>query len=127
MDAYSGYNQIPLSKSDQAKMALTTDQGLYCYQIIPFGLKNAEATYQQLMNKMFSPFIRKSIKVYMDNMLVKSQRANDHIKDLRDCFNTLHQYRIKLNLAKYTLGVESGKFLGFMVNHWGIEFNPIKA
>ena len=89
LDAYSGYNQILLSKSDQAKTAFTTNQGLYYYQIMPFGLKNTGATYQWLMNKMFAPLIRKSMEVYVDNILVKSRRASDHIKDLRDCFNTL--------------------------------------
>ena len=127
MDAYSGYNQILLCRSDQAKMAFTTDQGLYCYQVMPFGLKNAGATYQQLMNKMFTLFIDKSMEMYVDNMLVKSRRANDHIKDLRDCFNTLRQYMMNLNPTKCAFGVESGKFLGFMVNHRGIEVNPVKA
>ena len=63
----------------------------------------------------------------MDDMLVKIWRASDHIKDLRDCFNTLRQYRMKLNPVKCAFGVESGKFLGFMVNHRGIELNPVKA
>ena len=94
---------------------------------MPFSLKNAGATYQKLMNKIFAPFIGKSMEVYVDDMLVKSRRASDHIKDLRDCFNTLRQYRMKFNPAKCVFRVESGKFLGFMVNHRGIEINPAKA
>ena len=127
MDAYSGYNQISLSKSDQAKMAFTTDQVLYCYLVMLFGLKNAEATYQRLMNKMFALFIGRSMEVYVDDMLVKSRHASDHIKDLQDYFDTLQQYMMKLNPAKCAFGVESGKFLGFMVNHQGIEINLVKA
>ena len=127
MDAYLGYNQIPLSKSDHAKTAFTVDQGLYCNQVIPFSFKNAKATYQQLMNKMFTPFIGKSMEMYVDDMLVKTCRASDHIKDLRDCFNTLRQYKIKLNPVKCAFGVESGKFLVFMVNHRGIEVNQVKS
>ena len=90
---------------------------------MPFGLKNARVTYQQLMNKIFVPFIEKSMEVYVDDMLVKSQCANDHVKDLRDCFYTLGQYWMKLNPAKYAFSMESRKFLGFMVNHQGIEVN----
>ena len=94
---------------------------------MPFGLKNAGATYQRLMNKMFTPFIGKSMEVYVDDMLVKSRRASDHVKDLRDCFNTLRQYKITLKPTKCAFEVESGKFLRFMVNHRGIEINPVKA
>ena len=89
MDAYSGYNQIPLSRVDQAKTTFTMDQGLYCYQVMSFDLKNAGATYQRLINKIFAPFIRRSMEVYIDDMLVKSQCVNDHVKNLRDCFDTL--------------------------------------
>lgn len=78
-----------MSKADKAKIAFTTDQGLYCYKIMSFGLKNIGVTYQRLMNKMFAPFIGRSMEVYVDDMLVKSQRVNDHVKDLRDCFDTL--------------------------------------
>ena len=94
---------------------------------MPFGLKNARATYQWLVNKMFAPFIGRSIEVYMDDIRVNSRRTHDHVKDLEDCFDTLRRYRMKLNPAKYAFSVESGKFLGFMVNHHGIEINPVKA
>ena len=76
---------------------------------------------------MFIWFIGRSIKVYMDDIIVKRKRGNEYVKDLKDLFDTLQQYQMKLNLAKYAFGVESGKFLGFMVNHHGIEVNPAKA
>ena len=94
---------------------------------MPFGLKNAGVTYQRLMNKMFALFIGKSMEVYVDDMLVKSRCAGSHVKDIRDCFNTLWQYRIKLNPAKYAFDMESGKFLVVMVNHRGIKVNLVKA
>ena len=72
IDAFSGYNQIKMGKSDQEKTSFVTSQGLFCYKVMPFGLKNAGATYQRLMNKMFSHQIGKNIQVYVDNMLVKS-------------------------------------------------------
>lgn len=58
--------------ADQEDTAFTTDQGLYCYKVMPFGLKNSGATYQKLVNRMFAPLIGKSIEVYVDDMLVKS-------------------------------------------------------
>ena len=81
---------------------------------MPFDLKNAGAMYQ---NKMFTPLLGKSMEAYIDDMLVKSKRASEHVRDLKDCFNVLKQYQMKLNSAKYAFGVESGKFLWFMVNH----------
>ena len=81
-----------------------------------FGLKNARATYQRLMNKMFIHQIRRNVQVYVDDMLVKSLRENDHLNNLRETFNTLHSYNMKLNPNKCAFGVTVGKFLGFMVS-----------
>ncbi|KAL5555160.1 hypothetical protein UlMin_037396 [Ulmus minor] len=126
MDAYSGYNQIRMHQPDQEHTAFLTDQGLYCYKVMPFGLKNAGATYQRLVNKMFKQQIGKTMEVYVDDMLVKSLKADEHINNLRESFEVLREYKMKLNPAKCDFGVTSGKFLGFMVNHRGIEANPAK-
>ncbi|KAL5565429.1 hypothetical protein UlMin_028593 [Ulmus minor] len=126
MDAYSGYNQIRMHQPDQEHTAFLTDQGLYCYKVMPFGLKNAGATYQRLVNKMFKQQIGKTMEVYVDDMLVKSLKADEHINNLRESFEVLREYKMKLNPAKCAFGVTSGKFLGFMVNHRGIEANPAK-
>ncbi|XP_074336766.1 uncharacterized protein LOC141673937 [Apium graveolens] len=126
MDAYSGYNQIPMNGPDQEHTSFITDRGLYCYIGIPFGLINAGATYQRLVNKMFKRRIGKTMEVYVDDMLVKSKKAADHIADLAEIFHILRKYRMKLNPQKCIFGVESGNFLGFMVNHRGIEANPEK-
>ena len=101
-----------------------TSQGLFCYKVMPFGLKNAGATYQRLVNKMFTPQIGWNIEVYVDEMLVKS-KEEDH-RDLRETFGTHRLYRIKLNPSKCAFGVSSGKFLSFMVSQWGIKANPDK-
>ena len=84
---------------------------------MPFGLKNAGATYQRLMNKMFAHQIRRNVQVYVEDMLVKSRREDDHLDDLKETFDTLHSYNMKLNPSKCTFGVMAGKFLGFMVSH----------
>jgi len=93
---------------------------------MPFGLKNAGATYQRLVNRMFSDQIRRNVEVYVDDMLVKSRKAISHLADLEETFNTLRRYQMKLNPAKCAFGVSSGKFLGFMVSIRGIEANSEK-
>ena len=82
MDAFSGYNQIKINEEDQKKTSFVTSQGPFCYKVMPFGLKNAGATYQRLMNKMFAYQIGRNVQVYVDDMLVKSLRKNDHLNDL---------------------------------------------
>ena len=83
MDAFSGYNQIMMHPVDQDKTNFITGQGLYYYKVMPFGLKNAGATYQRLVNKIFKQLIGRSMEVYIDNMITKSQLTNQHPKDLR--------------------------------------------
>ena len=89
MDAFSRYNQIKMAKEDQEKTAFITSQGLYCYKVMPFGLKNTGATYQRLVNKMFSKKIDRNMEVYVDDMLVKSKEELAHLDDLKETFATL--------------------------------------
>ena len=126
MDAFSGYNQIRMHEDDQEKTSFVTSQDLFCYRVMPYGLKNAGTTYQRLTNKMFAPKIRRNVQLYMNDMLVKSRREEDHLEDLRETFDTLRSYNMKLNLGKCAFGVTAGKFLGFMVSQKGIEANPDK-
>ena len=93
---------------------------------MPFRLKNARATYQRLVNHMFCPQIGRNVEVYVNDMLVKSQDEKVHLDDLQETFDTLRQYNMKLNPSKCAFKVSSGKFLGFMVLHKGIEANPNK-
>ena len=116
-----------MDEEDQEKTAFITSQGLYCFKVMPFRLKNAGATYQRLVNKIFNKQIGKNMEVYMDDMLVKSKEELAHLDDLRETFTTLKQYQMKLNPSKCVFGVVSGKFLGFMVSQRGIEANPEKV
>ncbi|KAG7594099.1 Zinc finger CCHC-type [Arabidopsis thaliana x Arabidopsis arenosa] len=100
MDAFAGYNQILMHPDDREKTAFITDRGIYCYKVMPFGLKNAGATYQRLVNRMFSEQLGKTMEVFIDDMLVKSLEENDHIAHLRDCFRQLNKHNMKLNPAK---------------------------
>nr|XP_016471098.1 PREDICTED: RNA-directed DNA polymerase homolog [Nicotiana tabacum] len=129
LDAYSGYNQILMAEEDQEKTIFITHRDTYCYKVMPFGLKNAGATYQRLVTKIFKDQLDKTMEVYIDNMLVKSEKKEDHIGHLKEAFKILRQYGMKLNPEKCAFGVTSRKFLGFLVSQRGIEVNPdqIKA
>ena len=126
MDAFSGYNQIQMTEGDQEKTAFITSRGPFCYKVMPFGLKNAGATYQRLVNKMFHDQIGRNMEVYVDDMLVKNKKDEDHLTNLKETFQRLRRYNMKLNPTKCVFGVSSGKFLGFMVSQRGIEANPDK-
>ena len=123
MDAFFGYNQISIDPSDQEKTSFVTSQGTYYYQVMPFGLKNAGATYQRLVNKMFQKQIGTSMEVYIDDMLVKSVKPELHITNLAEVFQVLKSYNMKLNPANCTFRISVGKFFGFIVNNRGIEAN----
>ena len=124
MDAFSGYNQILMHPDDQEKTAFITERGIFCYKVMPFGLKNAGATYQRLVNKMFADYLGDTMEVYIDDMLVKSLLAEQHLDHLRQAFEVLQKYGMKLNPTKCSFGVAAGKFLGYMVTQRGIEANP---
>ncbi|KAG7584012.1 Ribonuclease H-like superfamily [Arabidopsis suecica] len=124
MDAFSGYNQILMNPEDQEKTAFITDRGTYCYIVMPFGLKNAGATYQRLVNMMFKDLLGKTMEVYIDDMLVKSVSSTSHIEHLEQCFAILNEFGMKLNPTKCTFAVPSGEFLGYIVTERGIEANP---
>ncbi|XP_022845323.1 uncharacterized protein LOC111368325 [Olea europaea var. sylvestris] len=126
LDAFSGYHQILMAKEDQEKTSFMADSAIYCYRVMSFGLKNAEATYQRLINKVLADLIGKNIETYVDDMVVKSKKVEEHISDLEEVFVTLRTCKMKLNPEKCVFGVVSGKFLGFMITHWGIEANPDK-
>ena len=116
MDAYSGYNQIPMHVPDQEHTSFIIDRGLYCYKVMPFGLKNAATTYHRLVNMMFKEHINKRMEVYVDDMLVKSTIASDHVTHLVNMFNILRMYRMKLNPLMCAFSVASEKFVRFMIN-----------
>ena len=124
LDAFQGYHQIPLATDDQEKIAFVTLVGNYQYKVMPFGLKNAGSTYQRMMTKIFEPQLGKNVEVYIDDMVVKSKLVSEHLADLMNIFEILRRHRLRLNASKCSFGVGSGKFLGYMVTHRGIEVNP---
>lgn len=115
MDAFFGYHQIPMATVDEEKTIFITLHELYCYKIMLFGLKNAGATYQRLMTKIFKPLIDNIVDVYIDDIMVKSKTRDEHAQHLQEVFHLLRRCGMKLNPAKCAFGVSSGKFIGFMV------------
>ena len=115
-----------MDPNDQEKTSFVTGQGTYCYRVMTFGLKNAGATYQRLVKRMFQKQIGMLMEVYIDDMLVKSIKVELHITHFAEAFQVLRSYNMKLNPTKCAFGVSAGKLLGFIVNNRGIEANPDK-
>ncbi|GKV46449.1 hypothetical protein SLEP1_g53433 [Rubroshorea leprosula] len=129
LDAYSGYHQVLMAPEDEEKTSFYAGDEIYCYVMMPFGLKNAGATYQEMVTIVFRAQIGRNLEVYVDDIVVKSLKVEDHLVDLDETFNNLKKNRMWLNPTKCIFGVESGKFLGFMVSRRRIEVNleKIKA
>ena len=113
-----------MAEEDIAKTTFTTHWGTYAYCVMPFGLKNADATYQRAMVTLFHDMMHKDIEVYIDDMIAKSHTARDHLVDLRKLFKCLVKYKLRLNPNKCVFGASSGKLLGFIVNQGGIKVDP---
>src|ERR1044072_5030299 len=127
MDSFSGYNQIRMAPEDMEKTSFITSWGTFCYKVMPFGLKNAGATYQRAMTTLFHDMMHKEIEVYVDDMIAKSDTEEEHIEYLLKLFQQLRKFRLRLNPNKCTFGVRSGKLLGFIVSQRGIEVDPDKV
>ena len=98
-------------------MSFVTPIGNYHYKVMPFGLKNTGSTYQRMMTKMFESQMCKNIKVYIDDIVVKSKIVSKQVGDLINIFEILKGHKLRLNASKCFFGVGSGKFLCYMVTH----------
>ena len=116
MDGFLGYNQIKIAEEDQHKTTFTTPWGTFYYQVMPFGLKNAGATYQQAMTVIFHDMIHDIMEDYIDDILGNSKTREDHPIILWRIFERLREYKVKLNPKKCVFGVLSGKLLGFIMS-----------
>jgi hypothetical protein len=126
LDCYFRYHQIVIKEEDQEKTTFITPFGAYCYTTMSFGLKNAGATYQRAIQACFKRQLNKNVEAYVDDVFVKTRNSSTLINDLEETFASLHKYRLKLNPNKCVFGVPSGKLLGFIISHFGIEANPEK-
>jgi ribonuclease HI len=123
LDAYSGYHQIKMKESDQLVTSFITPFGMYCYTTMPFGLRNAGATYQRCMNHVFGEHIGRAVEAYVDDIVVKTRKASDLLSDLEVTFRCLKAKSVKLNPETCVFGVPRGMLLGFIVSERDIKAN----
>ena len=116
MDGFSSYNQIRMLPKDSAKTAFRTPIGNFYYTVMPFGLKNAGATYQRAMTAIFHDMMHREIEVYVDDIVVKSKARENHFHVLRRVFKRCRLYKLRINPLKCAFGVSARKFLGFLVH-----------
>ena len=126
MDGFSGSNQMKMGQEDMVKTSFITPWGTYCYKVMPFGLKNAGATYQWAGITLLHDLIHKEVEVYVDDMIVKSKDHEGYILALRKFFESVWFYKLRLNPKKCTFGVTFEKLLGFIISQKGIEVDPEK-
>jgi hypothetical protein len=127
LDAYSGYHQIKMKESDQLATSFIMPFGMFCYVTMSFGLRNADATYQRCMQHVFGDHIGRTVEAYVDDIVVKTRKADDLVDDLSIAFGCLRANGVKLNPKKCVFGVPRGMLLGYIVSQQGIEANPEKV
>jgi len=116
-----------MKESDQLATSFITPFGMYYYVTMPFGLRNARATYQRCMLHVFGDYIGRNVEAYVDDIAVKSRKVDDLVADLRIAFGCLRTKGVNLNPEKCVFGVPRGMLLGFIVSQRGIEPNPKKV
>nr|GEV04787.1 hypothetical protein [Tanacetum cinerariifolium] len=124
LDAYKEYHHIQMAKEDEEKIASYTDRGTYCYTKMLFGLKNAGAMYQRLVDSAFQSQIGRKFEAYVDDMVIKSRDEKMLLADIEETLDNLKKINMKLNPKKCSFEVEEGKFLGYVVTSEGIRANP---
>ena len=124
---FFGYNQIKIALEDQEKTTFTCEWGTFYWNMMPFGLKNASATYQRAITTIFHDMMHKTMEDYVDDTLVKSTKHNTHLQNLGPILDHMEKFILRLNPKKCAFGVTSGKLLGYIVSAKGIEVDPEKV
>ena len=126
LDCFSSYHQIFMNKADEEKTSFTTPFGTYCYVRMPEGLRNAGCTFNRMIKKVLGDQLGRNISAYVDDVVVRSLRREDHIQDLCETFANLRHHGLKLNPEKCVFGVRRGKLLGCLITERGIAANSEK-
>lgn len=126
LDLRSGYHQIRMAEGEQQKTAFQTHQGLYEFTVMPFGLTNAPATFQSLMNDVFAEQLRKSVLVFVDDILIYSRTLAEHLSHLRTVFNLLIQNKLLVKRSKCSFARQELEYLGHIIGSAGVSTDPSK-
>lgn len=126
LDMRSGYHQVRMSPEDEHKTAFKTHHGHWEFKVMPFGLTNAPATFQQIMNTIFSPLLRKLVLVFVDDILVYSPTLEDHIQHLQQVFHILGEHQFLLKQSKCSFAKQSLEYLGHIISAGGVSTDPAK-
>ena len=127
MDGFGEYNQILIAPRDAEKTVFRLPIGNFYYTMMPFGLKNANTTYQCTMTAIFHDMMHHELEDYVDDIVVKLRRRENHVKVLRKVFERCRLFKLRMNSLKCAFGVSAGKFLGFLVHSRRIDMDPVKA
>ncbi|GJV81092.1 reverse transcriptase domain-containing protein [Tanacetum coccineum] len=127
LDAYKGYHQIPIAEKDKEKTAFYTREGVFYYRRLPFGLKNAGATYQRLIDKVFNHQLGRNMEVNVDDIVIKSNVEEEMLADIKETLDGLRAINLKLNPKKCSFGVKEGIFSGHLITKQGIKASPSKV
>ena len=119
--------KVRMNEKDRIHFAFIIERGIYCYKVMLFCLKNVGATCQRLINNMFFKLMGDTVEAYIDNMVIKSKVAKNHIRDTSEVFEIFRQFKIKLNPLKCGFGLSSGQLLGHIVSKRGIEPSPMQV
>ncbi|KAK1677837.1 hypothetical protein QYE76_038685 [Lolium multiflorum] len=127
IDKSAAIGKIRLKEEDEAKTAFITPYGVFCYKTMPFGLKNAGATYQRMMQKCLATQIGKNVQVYIDDVVITSKKGSTLIEDLKETFDNLDKFCLKLNPTKCSFGVPAGELLGQRNGAFNANFQAFLA